>query len=220
MNHDTPDPTTILADVLTNTADGVFVLDGTYHCVLFNAACERITGYLAAEMLGTDCCRVDDAESTGNIRQAPTGGLCPRLHGLRGEVSAPQEPMRIRRKDGSITWVKEHYVALRDERGGLSGVIGVLRLRPAPMVQDEQRPGLSEDLPRPTRGETSATDDATRGLDQRLDDLLASVERRAILSALQRARGRRSQAARDLGISRSRLYRRMEALGIHPREEL
>ena len=43
--------------------------------------------------------------------------------------------------------------------------------------------------------------------------------RQAILSALRRADGQRSQAAREMGISRSRLYRRMEALGIHPRKE-
>jgi PAS domain S-box-containing protein len=47
-----------------------------------------------------------------------------------------------------------------------------------------------------------------------LDETLADVERRAILSALQRAVGQRSRAAKLMGISRSRLYRRMEALGI------
>ncbi len=47
-----------------------------------------------------------------------------------------------------------------------------------------------------------------------LDVLLADIERRAILSALRRAGGQRSRAAKAMGISRSRLYRRMEALGI------
>ena len=61
-------------------------------------------------------------------------------------------------------------------------------------------------------------DDAGGRLDQPLDDVLASVERRAILTALRRSEGQRSQAAREMGISRSRLYRRMEALGIRPRE--
>ncbi|MFQ5491329.1 MAG: sigma-54 interaction domain-containing protein [Phycisphaerae bacterium] len=53
-----------------------------------------------------------------------------------------------------------------------------------------------------------------------LDDILASVEKRAILAALRRSSGQRSLAARTIGISRSRLYRRMEALGIRPREDL
>jgi DNA-binding NtrC family response regulator len=48
----------------------------------------------------------------------------------------------------------------------------------------------------------------------RLGDVLARVERREILSALRRTNGHRTLTARALGISRSRLYRRVEALGI------
>ena len=51
-----------------------------------------------------------------------------------------------------------------------------------------------------------------------LDEVLATIEKREILGALQRADGQRTMAARLLGISRSRLYRRMEALGIDPRK--
>lgn len=47
-----------------------------------------------------------------------------------------------------------------------------------------------------------------------LDHTLSNVERKEILKALERAEGRRTLAARILGISRSRLYRRMDALGI------
>ena len=51
-----------------------------------------------------------------------------------------------------------------------------------------------------------------------LDRILTSIEKREILAALKRANGQRTRAARMLGISRSRLYRRMETLGIDPRE--
>jgi DNA-binding NtrC family response regulator len=51
-----------------------------------------------------------------------------------------------------------------------------------------------------------------------LDAILARVEKEAILAALQRCEGQRSQAAKSMAISRSRLYRRMEALGISPRD--
>lgn len=57
-------------------------------------------------------------------------------------------------------------------------------------------------------------------LDLSLDNVLASVERRAIPLVLRGAGDQRNQAARGLGRSRSRLHRRMEALGIHPREDL
>jgi DNA-binding NtrC family response regulator len=43
---------------------------------------------------------------------------------------------------------------------------------------------------------------------------LAQCEREAILRALNAAHGQRNRAAQMMGISRSRLYRRMEALGV------
>lgn len=48
----------------------------------------------------------------------------------------------------------------------------------------------------------------------RLDAMLAEYERQVILAALRDADGTRSLAARRLGISRSRLYRRLDALKI------
>ena len=50
-----------------------------------------------------------------------------------------------------------------------------------------------------------------------LDDVLTIIEKREILAALHLAGGQRTRAARLLSISRSRLYRRMEALGIEPK---
>ncbi len=47
-----------------------------------------------------------------------------------------------------------------------------------------------------------------------LDQILYEIERREILGALRRAGGNRSQAAKVLGMARTTLYRRMEALGI------
>ena len=63
-------------------------------------------------------------------------------------------------------------------------------------------------------GEAAASAEGTGSLDR----ILTTIERREILNALNRANGQRTLAARLLGISRSRLYRRMEALGIDPRK--
>ena len=54
----------------------------------------------------------------------------------------------------------------------------------------------------------------------RLDPLLARHEKEAILKALDAANSQRNKAAQLMGISRSRLYRRMEALGINPKEHV
>ncbi len=53
-----------------------------------------------------------------------------------------------------------------------------------------------------------------------LDPILAQVERNAIRGALRAANRQRNKAAQMMGISRSRLYRRMEALGIDPNEHV
>ncbi|MHC5110849.1 MAG: helix-turn-helix domain-containing protein [Planctomycetota bacterium] len=52
-----------------------------------------------------------------------------------------------------------------------------------------------------------------------LDEVLEAIEKKEIEAALRLARGQRTLAARLLHISRSRLYRRMEALGIEPQSQ-
>jgi len=64
------------------------------------------------------------------------------------------------------------------------------------------------------RGDCEARESAT----YRLDPLMADFERRAILRALKAAGWQRNKAAQLMGISRSRLYRRMEALKIDLRK--
>lgn len=68
------------------------------------------------------------------------------------------------------------------------------------------------------KGLTRTRSAARAGTDNRpLDEVLNAIEKREIVAALRRANGQRTKAARLLSISRSRLYRRMEALGIDPR---
>ena len=47
-----------------------------------------------------------------------------------------------------------------------------------------------------------------------LRDAVAQLEKRMILQALERARGNRSEAARQLGIARAQLYTKLEEYGI------
>jgi DNA-binding NtrC family response regulator len=49
-----------------------------------------------------------------------------------------------------------------------------------------------------------------------LDDLLTSIEKEAIVRALAQTGGNKSEAAELLGLTRPRLYRRMEQLGLAP----
>jgi DNA-binding NtrC family response regulator len=89
------------------------------------------------------------------------------------------------------------------------------------LTYEEVSAAMKENISRQSNVSSArSTETPARGGDPLvLDDAMANVERQTILDALDRARGQRSNAAKLLGISRSRLYRRMEALGIPTRND-
>ncbi len=76
----------------------------------------------------------------------------------------------------------------------------------------------AEDLPPEVRGLAPSPSAQPDSASLELDPYLESIEREAILRALAAADWQRNRAAELMKISRSRLYRRMEALGIDPRD--
>jgi DNA-binding NtrC family response regulator len=71
------------------------------------------------------------------------------------------------------------------------------------------------DLPPAVRAPARAVDPDPAPLDRlTLKEAVAGLERRMIASALERAGGNRSEAARQLGIARAQLYLKMEEYGI------
>ena len=87
--------------------------------------------------------------------------------------------------------------------------------------KSSQKQGTTEAVPRGHRKSANDLRRLARPADSELgplDHLLNETERREILKALRQAGGERTQAANMLGITRSRLYRRMEALGIDPKK--
>ncbi len=78
--------------------------------------------------------------------------------------------------------------------------------------QDKCSSGLNG--PAGRRGSSTAVARGVRTGERPLDEILTEIERREIVAALTKASGTRTRAATLLGISRSRLYRRMDALGI------
>lgn len=72
----------------------------------------------------------------------------------------------------------------------------------------------AEDLPSIIRHAASAARSSRREAPVKLDDLLLDVERELLRRALRNSKGNRARAARALGISRPRLLRRIEQLGL------
>lgn len=202
--------------MLGRSRDGLFVLDQNRSYIVFSEGCERITGFQRAEVLGQQCSCENIADCRDARNRSLSGALCPSLKLLSGEVESYRQRMRIRCKDGSYRLIETTYSALADDDGRVSCVVGIMRPvgdASAAVVVGETGPEAIDCIEDREVGGNGSS----RGL---LDCVLADVERREILTALRSAHGQRTRAARGLGISRSRLYRRMEALGINPRSDL
>ncbi len=218
-----------LEGLLARAGDGVFALDRDRRFVMFNEGCRRITGYAAEELLGTNCPCHDILACKDEQGRSLRGRLCPGLDVFRGETDGSRQRMQIERKDGSTAWVETTYMPIRSESGDIECVLGVVRDisdgQDGADLSREVVSGLREEVP---AGESSAAagSDANGGSESRissdlnLDGALRRIEREVIEAALQRAGRQRSRAAQLMGISRSRLYRRMEALGVDPDREL
>lgn len=202
-----------LERVLQNALDGVFVVDRDRQVLLFNEGCERITGYPASEVLGRQCNDFVNCHDTQGRHL--WGALCPTRALFDGSADSQRQRMAIRRKNGADVWVETVYTPVRDRSGAVECVLGVIR---DVSESKEREDDLRAELTQLSSGPESQ-DGALQGTGPlQLDQKLAEVERAVILQALEAARWHRNKAAELMNISRSRLYRRMEALGINPGE--
>jgi len=211
-----------LDHVLRDCIDGMFVIDAGRKVVLFSEGCERITGFQESAVCGAACLCHELTNCRDEHGRALSGILCPAVKILAGEIESYRQRMTIARADGRRVWVETTYSPVKDDGGSVSGIVGVMRditdvklreddVLAASMAESEgEGLGMRGD----DGGPVETADPHSLGT---LDRKLTALEKQEIVEALAHADGQRTQAARSLGISRSRLYRRMEALGIAPR---
>ncbi len=219
-----------LEEVVRDAMDGVFVLDRNRQVIVFSRGCERLTGIECASVLGTSCpchtltdCADEHGRPLDNV-------LCPALKIFNGEIDHHRQRLTVAHRDGHRVGVETTYSPIRGEGGAVVGVVGIMRdvthngSGTDPVGRSpENSDTLSGEMTAWAGSKSSSQDpnlsNETEAVSKMgpLDRKLSALERTEILGALQETTGQRTLAAQRLGISRSRLYRRMEALGIDPR---
>lgn len=219
-----------LNEILRNSDDGLFVISRDRRFLVFSEGCERITGYprgMVLESLGFGHSGVEFRDSAA---RSLAGALCPSMQVFKAGRAGGRQRVCVRHRDGQHVWIETTYSAIYNSDGNVTGIVGIIReITDTQDMEDELRTtternlGAGADrartgLPVAGGGAMEEDEDVTDDGVGSLDRILTTIERREILGALNRANGQRTLAARLLGISRSRLYRRMEALGIDPRK--
>lgn len=224
MTAETPANAISWSSILNSAMDGIFVLDLQRRYVSYSAGMERLTGFMAHEMVGNECPCFEILDCRDQHDRSLSSVLCPSKTLADSERTHIRQRMLIRRKDGARTWVETVYVKVPGSLGGNTAILGIMRdINEVKAREDEliaqieamraQGTGAAS-----TEGNGGAQVEPAVENSYRLDPLLARHEKDAILKALDAANSQRNKAAQLMGISRSRLYRRMEALGINPKE--
>src|SRR3954451_11866683 len=110
---------TYLAGLLDNTEEAIVALDPEWFVTVWNTGAERMYGWTADEVLGRHTLEVARLEMSYEER-AEVRRAAVEQGRWRGEVVAY-------RKDGTSVCVELITVALRGERGGITGYLGIHR---------------------------------------------------------------------------------------------
>lgn len=135
-----------LSDILNATNDGVFVLDASRRFVFFNPACERLTGWSAAEVLGTGCQCSQVTHCHDEHGRSLAGLLCPGLGVFEGRQPALRQRMQITTRSGDTRWVETQYTCVSSGNGQPRCVIGVMRDDSDARDREQQWSETAEDL--------------------------------------------------------------------------
>jgi PAS domain S-box-containing protein len=117
-----------LRSILVNINDAVYLTDRERKIVFWNDACERITGYSSAEVLGRRCLDniLNHTDMEGN--QLCVSELCPLNQSmLKNTPSARPQMVLAMRSDGSRLAVEVSVAPLLNEEGEVIGGIEVFR---------------------------------------------------------------------------------------------
>lgn len=115
-----------LATVVRSAADGIIVIDDEWRVLVFNPACERLTGWRADEVVGRRCFEFLRCHQCGE--EALCGNTCPMLPIFNfARADVPYGELLVNTQDGGERWVGASWSVARDEPSGHPMAVMVLR---------------------------------------------------------------------------------------------
>jgi DNA-binding NtrC family response regulator len=117
-------------------ADGtrpVFVIDAQRRIRSFNAACQALTGWDAADVIGETCSYVSALEAAGSAALAAS--LCPPPEVFGGNEATL--PAHIIHRQGEAIPRLLHFFPLRGAEGATTAVLGIISQLPPAIPRDE-----------------------------------------------------------------------------------
>lgn len=121
---------------LQSAASPAFALSARRTVTFFNAGCEALTGWPAAEIVGETCDYAGDP-NPANVASVTTV-LCPPAEVLEGREAAV--PAYVIRRDGGTSPRMIHFFPLLDSEGAVTGVLGLMLPLPKPNGPSEATP--------------------------------------------------------------------------------
>ncbi|GIW70546.1 MAG: hypothetical protein KatS3mg102_0088 [Planctomycetota bacterium] len=143
----------LLGSILESATDGIFVVDREERVVVFNSACERLTGLRRDQVLGGRlrcdevfrCHRFSARRPPGRPpqggggrggalpvvedEQGRTGGLaCGVLDILRDRQDRAREEILLVSRDGTRRWIETSFSPVLDGEGRPAYTVGILRV--------------------------------------------------------------------------------------------
>jgi PAS domain S-box-containing protein len=112
-------------DVLLDTADGAFAVDGDGRILLWNRSAESITGYKTGDVIGKSCCDVTRGrDPSGNL--VCFKGCHVRTMAMRGEQPSNYD-LVISHANGKKLWLDVSTVLVRNKEDKLQAHVHVFR---------------------------------------------------------------------------------------------
>jgi PAS domain S-box-containing protein len=106
-------------EIISSAGEGIIVLDGEFRYLVWNRAMEGISGINASDVIGKSAFGMSigfgDRKNEIELNRA-----------MKGEVVHPPDLKTSYQKTGKVVYVKSVYGPLRNLKGDITGVIGVL----------------------------------------------------------------------------------------------